>query len=108
MNLICNKKCSIFCLFISIWGLIQLLVMGVCCSFNALAFVTHLPLAENYDNLQEFRSDSDRLYKDVALRFYATAALYGVFATLSLLCIRMKKRQMIREKNAEIRRSHLV
>ncbi|KAH8355162.1 hypothetical protein KR093_007259, partial [Drosophila rubida] len=83
-----NKKCSIFCLCISIWGTIQLLVMGVCLSLNALAFVDHLKLDETYDSVEDFRSDSDSVYQEVAVRFYATAALYGVFAMVSLICIR--------------------
>ncbi|KAH8300255.1 hypothetical protein KR044_012211 [Drosophila immigrans] len=108
MNWVCNIKFAIFCLIISIWGTIQLVVMGVCLSMNALAFVHSLPLDDSFDSLEEFRIESDRVYKEAALRFYVTAALYGVFAVMSLICIRLKKNQNIKLRNEAIRRSHQV
>ncbi|KAH8395371.1 hypothetical protein KR222_003021 [Zaprionus bogoriensis] len=98
----CNKKCSIFCLFMSIWGTIQLLLMGLFCNLNSVAFVEFLPLKENYNSLQEFRDDADRIYWEVALRCYVTAILYGFFAVISLVCIRLKKKQIDRKKGLHI------
>ncbi|XP_034475974.1 ribonuclease kappa [Drosophila innubila] len=103
MVFICNKKCSLFCLFISVWGTIQLLLMGVFFSTHSLAFIPYIPVKDSYDSLDEFREDADVAFNEVAYRCYASAVLYGLFAILSLICIRLKKIQMINRQNRAIR-----
>ncbi|XP_023167250.2 ribonuclease kappa [Drosophila hydei] len=91
--MICGKKCTLFCLLISIWGAIQLVLMGMSYSLNSLSLIDTLPLKEHYTSLKEFRTDADRLFGDLAIRCYIAAILYALFAIASYLCYCRKKRQ---------------
>lgn len=90
----CNKKCSIFCLVISIWGIIQLILMGIFYNLNAVSFLDLVPLKTKYNSLDEFRNEADDLYKDLAVRCYVSAIVYGLFVVISLLCLQIKNNQI--------------
>ncbi|EDW01253.1 GH20554 [Drosophila grimshawi] len=106
MACICGKKCSLFCLVISIWATIQMLLMGIAYTTNSLTFIHSLPLAEHYGSLEEYRSEADRLYGMLALRCYVTAFLYGCIALISYVCLGLRKRKQKSEMN-EDRKMHI-
>ncbi|XP_017836666.1 ribonuclease kappa [Drosophila busckii] len=95
----CGKKCTMFCAFISIWGVIQCLLMGVFCSIRALSFLHDIAIQEEYEELHEFKKDADKQFDRTALTCYAAAAVYAVLAIICIVCyrIRYKPKSEIRE-----------
>ncbi|XP_017958695.1 ribonuclease kappa [Drosophila navojoa] len=96
--MLCGKKCSLFCLFLSIWGTIQLLLMGMSYSLNSMGMFQTLPLKETYKSLQQFRTECDRLNRTLALRCYVSAILYALFAFCSYICFCTRKRRANMQK----------
>ncbi|BFG06494.1 ribonuclease kappa [Drosophila madeirensis] len=83
----CGPKCSFFCLFISVWGVIQLTLMGIFFLTHSLTLVDDLPLTLLSHSLERFKFDADVAYFTVAIRCFATAFLYLCFGILSIYCI---------------------
>lgn len=90
----CNRKCSVFCLFMSIWGIIQCLLMGAFYQVKSLGLVEYLPLKDHYKTLDEFQQEADGLFQKAAIRCYVSGIVYGFFVVLCLVCIRSQNRKM--------------
>lgn len=68
--------------------------MGILFNVNTISFLEYVPLKTSYDSLKEFRKDADDLYQILAVRCYVSAIIYGFFAVISLVCIRIKNKQI--------------
>ncbi|XP_064543457.1 ribonuclease kappa [Drosophila montana] len=99
MPCVCGKKCSLLCLFISIWAIFQLLLMGMSYSMHSLAFLKSLPLKDHYNSLKEFRTEADRAFGELAIRCYVTAVLYACFAFISYICFCLRNRRLAATRN---------
>ncbi|XP_070566320.1 ribonuclease kappa-B-like [Ptychodera flava] len=78
---ICGPKASVCCLITSVWGVVMLIVMGICLRFNALAFIEDLtlPPPENYnpETLHE-------VYVQASTNCFIAAGIYVLFLLLSV------------------------
>ncbi|ODN02203.1 Ribonuclease kappa [Orchesella cincta] len=81
---LCGPKLSLCCLLLSIWGVIQLALMGVFFYIKSVALVEDLPLEEEYkpteEDMKNFYGDVDRAYSQNAFNCWIAACLYvGTF-----------------------------
>jgi len=72
----CGPKLSLCGLIVSIWGIIQLLLMGVFYYIHSVALVEDLPLDEHYESPQDFYAAVDRAYSQNALNCWIAALMY--------------------------------
>jgi len=81
---LCGPKLSLCCLLLSMWGIIQLSIMGILFYSRSVALVEDLPLKEEggedggYKNINEFFQDVDRGYSQNAYNCWIAACLYVV------------------------------
>lgn len=73
---ICGPKLSLCGLIISIWGIIQLVFMGIFYHIKSVALAEDLPLKETYSDMTDFYSDADRGYSLNAINCWIAACLY--------------------------------
>ncbi|XP_058464099.1 ribonuclease kappa [Malaya genurostris] len=73
---ICGPKLSLCGLIISVWGIIQLLLMGFFYFINSVALIEDLPLKEHYDSPQDFYAAADRAYSQNAYNCWIAACIY--------------------------------
>ncbi|XP_070134633.1 ribonuclease kappa isoform X2 [Drosophila bipectinata] len=59
---ICGPKLSLCGLIISVWGIVQLVLMGLFFYINSVALIEDLPLEEEYHTLEEFYTAANRAY----------------------------------------------
>jgi len=79
---ICGPKCSLCGFILSIWGVIQLTLMGVFFYIKSVALLEDIGLPENiegvYNNdLEKFYKASDELYEQNAYNCWIAAGIYG-------------------------------
>lgn len=79
----CGYKFSLCLLLISVWGLVQLLVMGVFFYSEAPAFLEDLPLEDHYDSRDNFITDVTKGFKNNAFNCFIAACLYIVTLGIS-------------------------
>ncbi|XP_044778474.1 ribonuclease kappa isoform X2 [Drosophila simulans] len=59
---ICGPKLSLCGLIISVWGIVQLVLMGLFFYINSVALIEDLPLEEEYHSLEDFYAAANRAY----------------------------------------------
>ncbi|XP_037952430.1 ribonuclease kappa-like [Teleopsis dalmanni] len=64
---ICGPKLSLCGLIISVWGIIQLVLMGLFFYIHSVALIEDLPLEEEYKTLEEFYDAANTAYSQVSL-----------------------------------------
>ncbi|KAK4311897.1 hypothetical protein Pmani_016643 [Petrolisthes manimaculis] len=74
---ICGYKCSLCMFVISLWGVIQLLIMGVLFYAEAPALLEDLP-EEPASKTEEFMTIVHRGYRDNAFNCFIASCLYLV------------------------------
>nr|XP_053629164.1 ribonuclease kappa-like isoform X2 [Cherax quadricarinatus] len=72
----CGYKLSLCVLLISVWGLFQLLIMGVFFYTETPAFLEDLPLEGLYDNAGKYMNEVHRGFKSNAFNCLIAACLY--------------------------------
>jgi len=78
----CGPKLSLCCLLLSIWGVVQLALMGIFFWVKSVALVEDLPLREEYKPTEfaQFYADVDQAYSQNAYNCWIAACLYvGTF-----------------------------
>ncbi|KAL0279035.1 UNVERIFIED_CONTAM: hypothetical protein PYX00_000679 [Menopon gallinae] len=85
---ICGPKCSICGLVISVWGIVQLVFMGIFYYVESVALVEDLPINENKpitneEEMNEFLSNVQAGYKENAINCWIAACLYILTLILS-------------------------
>uniref|UniRef100_T1D5L0 Putative salivary secreted ribonuclease n=1 Tax=Psorophora albipes TaxID=869069 RepID=T1D5L0_9DIPT len=80
---ICGPKLSLCGLIISVWGIIQLLLMGVFYYIHSVALIEDLPLEEHYATPKEFYAAADRAYSQNAYNCWIAACIYVLTLVIS-------------------------
>ncbi|KAJ3648162.1 hypothetical protein Zmor_019984 [Zophobas morio] len=83
---VCGPKLSLCGLILSVWGIIQLALMGIFYYVHAVALAEDLPEARHPhdpDSLKDFYTDIDRGYTQNAFNCWIAALLYVVTLALS-------------------------
>ncbi|OXA55261.1 Ribonuclease kappa-B [Folsomia candida] len=80
MALFCGPKLSLCCLLLSVWGVIQLSLMGVFFYMRSVALFEDLQVGEEYgpNDLVEFFTDVDQAYTQGAYNSWIAACLYVI------------------------------
>jgi ribonuclease kappa len=74
---ICGPKYALCGLVLSVWGIFQLLLMGVFFYVKSVALVEDLPLGEkNFTTLSQFYVAADRGYMQNAYNCWIAACIY--------------------------------
>ncbi|XP_029162849.1 ribonuclease kappa [Nylanderia fulva] len=74
---ICGPKYALCGLVLSVWGIFQLLLMGVFFYVRSVALVEDLPLGEKkFTSLQNFYDEVDRGYTQNAYNCWIAACIY--------------------------------
>jgi len=80
----CGPKFSICCTMISVWGVIQLLLMGIFFSIKSPAFIEDLSIPEDaHHDPTEFIDALDKSYAQIALNCYIAAGMYAATLVVS-------------------------
>jgi len=80
---ICGPKLSLCGLIISIWGIIQLTLMGVFYYIHSVALIEDLPLEEHYTSPEKFYIAADNAYNQNAYNCWIAACIYVLTLILS-------------------------
>ncbi|XP_055838297.1 ribonuclease kappa [Episyrphus balteatus] len=80
---ICGPKLSLCGLIISVWGIIQLTLMGLFFYIHSVALIEDLPLEEKYDNIDDFYSAANAAYNQNAYNCWIAACIYVLTLLLS-------------------------
>ncbi|EFN85218.1 ribonuclease kappa [Harpegnathos saltator] len=74
---ICGPKYALCGLVLSVWGIFQLLLMGVFFYIRSVALVEDLPLGnKNFTSLEHFYKVADRGYMQNAYNCWIAACIY--------------------------------
>jgi len=79
----CGPKLSLCCLLLSVWGIIQLALMGIFFYIKSVALIEDLPLKEHHSSPGEFFADVDRAYSQNAYNCWIAACLYVLTLLIS-------------------------
>ncbi|EDW01432.1 ribonuclease kappa [Drosophila grimshawi] len=80
---ICGPKCSLCGLIISVWGIVQLVLMGLFFYIHSVALIEDLPLEEKYSSLEEFYTAANNAYTQNAYNCWIAACIYVLTLLLS-------------------------
>ncbi|KAJ8952853.1 hypothetical protein NQ314_007459 [Rhamnusium bicolor] len=81
---VCGPKLSLCGLIISVWGIVQLALMGVFYYIGAVALAEDIPEAEYHEGkLQEFYAEVDKGFKQNAYNCWIAALLYLITLAIS-------------------------
>ncbi|XP_003703752.1 ribonuclease kappa [Megachile rotundata] len=80
---ICGPKYALCGLILSVWGIFQLLLMGLFFYVKSVALIEDLPLEEYYDTATDFYAAADRGYKQNAYNCWIAACIYVLTLLLS-------------------------
>ncbi|KAF4520808.1 hypothetical protein B566_EDAN002386 [Ephemera danica] len=73
---ICGPKLSLCGLIISVWGIIQLVLMGIFYYVRSVALAEDLAIGHNFKSTHEFYMAADRSYTQNAYNCWIAACLY--------------------------------
>ncbi|KAK1136112.1 hypothetical protein K0M31_000680 [Melipona bicolor] len=75
---ICGPKYALCGLILSVWGIFQLLLMGIFFYTKSVALVEDLPIEEeeNFSKATDFYAAADRGYKQNAYNCWIAACIY--------------------------------
>ncbi|XP_031631772.1 ribonuclease kappa [Contarinia nasturtii] len=79
---ICGPKLSLCGLILSVWGIIQLTLMGIFYHMRSVALIEDLPL-NHYHTPKEFFNAADLAYSQNALNCWIAACIYVVTLLVS-------------------------
>ncbi|XP_034172584.1 ribonuclease kappa [Osmia lignaria lignaria] len=78
---ICGPKYALCGLILSVWGIFQLLLMGIFFYVKSVALIEDLPLEDKFVTATDFYAAADRGYKQNAYNCWIAACIY-VFTLL--------------------------
>ncbi|XP_041985029.1 ribonuclease kappa-like [Aricia agestis] len=80
---ICGPKLSLCGLVLSVWGIIQLTLMGVFYQIKAVALLEDLPLGEAHNSIEDFVAEVELGYSTNAQNCWIAALLYVITLLVS-------------------------
>ncbi|XP_016990597.1 ribonuclease kappa [Drosophila rhopaloa] len=95
--MVCGRKCSFFCLFMSSWAFLMLNILGICFYLRSLVLLMDLPLPLIFHDPEDFKAKAEEAYQTVAIRCFVTAIVFLGFVFISIIAIRQdnKKRKRL-------------
>ncbi|XP_044252533.1 ribonuclease kappa-B-like [Tribolium madens] len=91
---VCGTKLSLCCAVLSVWGIVQLGLMGVFFYIHSLAFVEDLPVGfGEKDTIEGFYDKVDTAYTQVAYNVWIAAGLYAIVLAISVQQFRANLRK---------------
>ncbi|GAB6019602.1 hypothetical protein CHUAL_001167 [Chamberlinius hualienensis] len=90
---LCGPKCSLCCTIVSIWGIIQLSIMGGFFYTHSVALSEDLGLDANMTDMNAFYAAVDTAYENQAYKCWVAVAVYIVTLLLSLCQLFMNKKR---------------
>ncbi|KAI8035856.1 ribonuclease kappa-B [Drosophila gunungcola] len=104
--MVCGRKCSFFCLFMSSWAFIMLNLLGIFFFVRSLVLLKDLPLPAHFKDLGDFKTRAEEAYHTVSIRCFITAVVYLGFIFISIIAIRQdrKKRRRLYKRGTLIPR----
>jgi len=81
---VCGPKLSLCGVIISVWGIIQLSIMGGLFMWKSVGMIEDLGLEEHYATPEELYSAADSAYTNIAYNCWIAAAIYLVTAVISI------------------------
>lgn len=94
---VCGPKVSIFGLVLSIWGIVQLSLIGLLLHSRSVAFVEDIGLPEDLTSAEELANSLDVKYEQGALNCWIAALMY-----VATLCVSVQQYWM-NERVVEIK-----
>ncbi|XP_063830395.1 ribonuclease kappa [Ostrinia nubilalis] len=79
----CGPKLSLCGLVLSVWGIIQLTLMGLFYYVGAVALLEDLPLGENHHDVDHFLNEVKYSYNQNATNCWIAALLYVATLVIS-------------------------
>ncbi|XP_076246056.1 ribonuclease kappa [Calliopsis andreniformis] len=73
---ICGPKYALCGLILSVWGIFQLLLMGLFFYVKSVALVEDLPIKKTFNNVKDFYTEADRGYQQNAYNCWIAACIY--------------------------------
>ncbi|XP_017094157.1 ribonuclease kappa-B [Drosophila bipectinata] len=88
--MVCGRKCSMMCLFVSVWGFLMLNILGVLFYIRSLDMLRdiHFDHKFEWETVEQFREEADKGFQKNAIRCFITATVYLFFIILSIYAIR--------------------
>ncbi|KAG6797184.1 ribonuclease kappa-B [Apis laboriosa] len=80
---ICGPKYALCGLILSVWGIFQLLLMGIFFYTKSVALIEDVPFEANIKDTTEFYGAADRGYKQNAYNCWIAACIYLLTLLLS-------------------------
>ncbi|KAI4468456.1 ribonuclease kappa [Holotrichia oblita] len=81
---VCGPKLSLCGLILSVWGILQLTLMGVFYYIRSVALAEDVPgLEEHFESLQEFYAAADAGYTQNAYNCWIAACIYLITLAIS-------------------------
>ncbi|GJQ66305.1 hypothetical protein Trydic_g4350 [Trypoxylus dichotomus] len=82
---VCGPKLSLCGLILSVWGIIQLTLMGVFYYIRAVALAEDVPgIEEEFHTLQDFYNAADAGYTQNAYNCWIAACIYVITLAISI------------------------
>ncbi|XP_045777350.1 ribonuclease kappa-like [Maniola jurtina] len=79
----CGPKLSLVGVVLSVWGIIQLTLMGVFYAIKAVALLEDLPLGGEHETLSDFISEVETGYTQNSHNCWIAALLYVITLVIS-------------------------
>lgn len=80
---LCGPRLSLCGLILSVWGIIQLTLMGLFYYIHSVALVEDLPLEPHYKTPTEFYAAADAAYSQNAFNCWIAACIYVLTLVVS-------------------------
>jgi len=81
---LCGPKMSLCGMIVSVWGIIQLSIMGGLFMWKSVGLIEDLGLEEHYDTTEELYEAADHAYTNIAFNCWIAAAIYLVTMVVSV------------------------
>lgn len=92
--IVCGKRVSLCCAFISSWGILMLTIMGILLYSHSIAFAEDLELENFYpDNTNEFIKEAYQRYESAAHNCWIAVCLYIATLAISLQQYYMNRKE---------------
>ncbi|XP_066587767.1 ribonuclease kappa [Prorops nasuta] len=74
---ICGPKYALCGLILSVWGIVQLLLMGIFFYVRSVALIEDLPLEDKeFKTIDDFYTEANRYYSQNAINCWIAACIY--------------------------------
>ncbi|CAF4920728.1 unnamed protein product [Pieris macdunnoughi] len=96
-------NCGVCCMLLSIWAVVQLVVMGIFFKMEVVAFIEEAePDHHGYEDFEDFMKQTEQNYSLIAMNCWIGAVIYLFMIGVSYLCIvKARARDKAAAENAQ-------